>query len=268
MSPDEVDESHRQSVVMWKAFVADHPGSDVGNLPDLHVFWADSPLKLWNALLLANKTSDAQLLAAAVQRASDYMRVKTREGSVWICLDYLSGEAAAELPDIITACGLERASSLSGMVGEIFPLSVDSNSGLTFARVVDDEALARFAEVDADAYGLPADDMRAGLFGSGIWKEAAYSYIGYDRSFQAVSVASVLVSEGQLYLALVGTRQACRKLGYAEATVRHALQKAFEATGLKRTSLHATAAAAPIYAKLGYHPTSTFNAYRLIQPLM
>jgi GNAT superfamily N-acetyltransferase len=264
MNHDEIDEAHRQFVVMWKAFVADHRGSDVGNFPGLHVFWADSPLKLWNALLLSDKTSDAGLLAAAVRRASDYMRAKTRNGSAWICLDYLTGEAATELPDIISACGLELASSLSSMVGGIFPLSLSSNPGLTFARVVDDDALATFADVDADAFGIPVDDMRAGLFGLGLWKETAYSYIGSDRSFQAVSVASVLVSEGQLYLALVGTRRAYRKLGYAEATVRHALQKAFEATGLKRTSLHATAAAAPIYARMGYHATSTFNAYRLI----
>ncbi|MET0221788.1 MAG: GNAT family N-acetyltransferase, partial [Tardiphaga sp.] len=183
----------------------------------------------------------------------------------WICLDYLSGDAAAELPNIITACGLELATSLAGMVGEIFPLSIERNPGLTFARAVDDAALATFAEVDADAFGIPGDDMRAGLFGAGLWKDAAYSYIGYDRSLQAVSVASVLVSEGQLYLALVGTRRTCRKLGYAEATVRYALQKAFEATGLNRTNLHATAAAAPIYARMGYHATSTFNAYRLRQ---
>jgi GNAT superfamily N-acetyltransferase len=266
MNDDEVDEAHRQFVVMWKAFVADHHGSDVGDLPGLHVFWADSPLKLWNALLLSDKTSDARLLAAAVRRASEYMLAKAQSGSAWICLDYLSGEAAAELPDIITACGLELASRLSGMAGEIFPLSLNSSPGLAFARVVNDEALAKFAEVDADAFGIPVDNMRAGLFGLGLWKEPAYSYIGYDRSFQAVSVASVLVSEGQLYLALVGTRRAYRKLGYAEATVRHALQNTFEATGLKRTNLHATAAAAPIYAKMGYHVTSTFNAYRLIQP--
>ena len=266
MNHNEVDEAHRQFVVMWRAFVADHSGSDVSSLPGLDIFWAESPLRLWNALLLSDRTSDAKLLSAVVQRAADYMRTKSRAGSAWICLEYLGGDAAAELPNIISACGLEPATSLAGMVGEIFPLSIDPNSGLTFARAVDDEALATFAEVDADAFGIAPEDMRAGLFGSGLWKDSAYSLVGYDRSLQAVSVASVLVSEGQLYLALVGTRRACRKLGYAEATVRYALQKAFEATGLSRTNLHATAAAAPIYARLGYHATSTFNAYRLRQP--
>ncbi len=171
MNHEEVDEAHRQFVVMWRAFVEDHRGSDVSNPPGIHIFWADSPLKLWNALLLADKTSDARFLSATVQRASEYMRAKTRGGSAWICLNYLSGEAAAELPNIITACGLEPANSLSGMVGEIFPLFIDLNSGLTFTRVVDDETLAIFAEVDADAFGVPIDDMRAGLFGLGLWKE-------------------------------------------------------------------------------------------------
>jgi hypothetical protein len=46
--------------------------------------------------------------------------------------------------------------------------------------------------------------------------------------------------------------------GYGEAVVRHALQTAYEATGISRTVLHATEAGYPLYLRLGYSPTVKF----------
>jgi hypothetical protein len=40
--------------------------------------------------------------------------------------------------------------------------------------------------------------------------------------------------------------------------VRQALQAAHEATGIRRTVLHATEAGYPVYLRLGYHPTGKF----------
>ena len=69
-------------------------------------------------------------------------------------------------------------------------------------------------------------------------------------------------SDGQLYLALVATRPDSQRKGFGEATVRHALQAAYEATGLTRTTLHATDAGYPMYQRVGYHRTTKFKTYR------
>ncbi len=85
--------------------------------------------------------------------------------------------------------------------------------------------------------------------------------LGYENG-RAVSTASAIVTEEYLYLALVATRPDARNKGYAEAVVRHALQTAHEATGLKRTILHATGAGFPVYKRVGYHPTARLMTYK------
>jgi hypothetical protein len=56
-----------------------------------------------------------------------------------------------------------------------------------------------------------------------------------------------------------------QRKGYGEATVRCALHAAYEATGLKRTSLHATDAGFPIYQRVGYHYVTGFRVYKPAQ---
>jgi GNAT superfamily N-acetyltransferase len=63
----------------------------------------------------------------------------------------------------------------------------------------------------------------------------------------------------------VATRPEAQKRGYAEAVVRFALQRAHEATGLTRTTLHATDAGRPVYKRVGYYDTAKIMAYKLSQ---
>jgi GNAT superfamily N-acetyltransferase len=153
----------------------------------------------------------------------------------------------------------------SGMVGDVLPFnSVPSHPLLQFMRVTDEAALQLYADINSEGYGFPREAGRAGLEGSSFWKNVAFSYIGYE-SGQAVSTAAAIVNDGQLYLALVATRPDAQRKGYGEATVRHALNAAYEATGLKRTSLHATDAGFPVYQRVGYHYATRFKAYKPAQ---
>jgi GNAT superfamily N-acetyltransferase len=76
-----------------------------------------------------------------------------------------------------------------------------------------------------------------------------------------VSTATAIINDGCLFLFLVATMPGVRRKGYGEAVVRHALQRAHEATGIRRTVLHATEAGYPLYLRLGYNPTVKFMGY-------
>jgi predicted acetyltransferase len=71
-----------------------------------------------------------------------------------------------------------------------------------------------------------------------------------------VSTASVVESEGVLYVALVATRPDMERRGFAEATMRNALSAASEATGYRKTCLHATQAGLPVYERMEYTPVT------------
>ena len=70
--------------------------------------------------------------------------------------------------------------------------------------------------------------------------------------------ATAIINEGRLFLFLVATMPAARRKESGEAVVRHALQTAHEATGIRRTVLHASGAGYPLYLGLGYRPTVKF----------
>jgi GNAT superfamily N-acetyltransferase len=144
------------------------------------------------------------------------------------------------------------------MAGEILPLQTSLHSSLQIKRT-DEAGLLDYADVNCEAYGFPLEWGRSGLSGSTLWTEKAYSFLGYEND----RAASAIANDGCLYLALVATRPDLQRKGYAEAVVRPALQAAHEATGLKRTILHATDAGYPVYQRVGYHRTANLRAYKV-----
>ena len=89
------------------------------------------------------------------------------------------------------------------------------------------------------------------------WHGHAYGFVAY-KGDKPVSTATAIINEGRLFLFMVATMPEARRKGYGEAVVRHALQTAHEATGIRRTVLHATEAGYPLYLRLGYRPTVKF----------
>ena len=90
-----------------------------------------------------------------------------------------------------------------------------------------------------------------------LWRKHAYGFVAYEGD-KPVSTATGIVNEGCIFLFLVATLPEVRRRGYGEAVVRHALQTAHGATGIRRTVLHATEAGYPVYVRLGYSPTVKF----------
>ena len=255
----EVSESIRQFTSSWEQIVEDMPGVDLIDSSGLAVRWADSPFTFWNAIFLSEPVADARKLDFRISTAVTYMKGKAHAGMIWICEEYLNGDASEKLPEILKKEKLEPAVSTTGMAGEIFPLRAPAHPSLQIERVSDESMLRKNADINCEAYGLPREWGLNALTPK-FWTQEAYSYLGYENG-RAVCTASVLVNEGCLFLALVATRPDARKKGYGEAVVRHALRRAHEATGLTRTILHATEAGGPIYRRLGYHDTARIVAY-------
>jgi GNAT superfamily N-acetyltransferase len=114
-----------------------------------------------------------------------------------------------------------------------------------------------FAELNCAAYGVPIETGRSLLQEHTLWHQHAYGFVAYEGD-TPVSTATAIITEGCLFLFLVATAPDARRKGYGEAVVRHALQAAHEATGIRRTVLHATELGYPVYLRLGYHPTVKF----------
>ena len=255
-------ESMDQYASVWKVLVAELPGADLEDKQGLSISWADSPFPFWNAVFLTEPSIDAAQLKKRLREAAAYMRQKRQAGLIYLCEEYLTSSAKAALPFALGEARLELSLRVHGMAGNILPLTASSHPALQMRRVTDEAQLMFYADINCEGYGFPLDWGRAGLRGTRLWTERAYSYLGYEGD-HPVCGASAMEHDGNIYLAMVATRPNAQRKGYGEAVVRHALQAAHDGTGLSRTILHASDAGFPVYRRVGYDKTASILAYKL-----
>jgi GNAT superfamily N-acetyltransferase len=257
-----VAESLHQFVTTWKLIVRPFPNADLLDRPGLAVSWANIPFPFYNTLFLTGQLTDELLLKDRVREAAAYMRAHENPGWLVVCLDHLSGPAKDSLSAIMEHERLAPSVPMTGMAGDIVPLETPVSSALRFVRISDDATIQAFAEINCVSYHLPIKSAVSLVREHTLWQENAYGFVAYEGD-RPVATATGIVNEGCLFLFLVATMPEARRKGYADAVVRHSLNTAYVATGLRRTVLHATVAGYPLYLRLGYEPTANFMGYMM-----
>ncbi|MFJ5031910.1 GNAT family N-acetyltransferase [Streptomyces sp. NPDC088560] len=259
----EAIESMEQLALVWRALVLDRdPHADVRDLPGIAVRWADSRFAFWNCVTLTEVDADPALLGRRLVQAADIMRAKKQPGFLWLFDDLLGDEARAGVRSAAEKAGLAYGFPGTGMAGDLLPVPEPSHPDLTFARVTTEEQLRAYADLNSRAYGFPLEHGRDGLLGSTLWKSRVHAYLGL-RDGVPVTCAGTVEADGRLFVALVATAPEWERRGYGEAVTRKALYEGARATGLTRATLHATAAGAPVYPRIGFRPNSPMGFYGL-----
>ncbi|MEV5595332.1 GNAT family N-acetyltransferase [Streptomyces sp. NPDC052496] len=261
--PAESVESVQQLAVAWRAMVLDRDaGADVRDLPGIAVRWADCRFAFWNCVTLTDVGAGPEALRGRLSQAADIMRVKKHPGFLWLFEDLLDEEARAALPAAAEQAGFRYAFPGTGMAGDLLPVPDPAHPDLTFTRVRTEEHLRAYADLNSRAYGFPLEEGRDGLAGSALWKNEVYAYLGL-RGDIPVACAATVETDGRLFVVLVATDPQWQRRGYGEAVTRKALYEGARATGLTRATLHATAAGAPVYPRIGFKPNSPIGFYSL-----
>jgi ribosomal protein S18 acetylase RimI-like enzyme len=259
MGHPESVESVEQLATVWRAMVLDRdPGADVRDLPGIAVRWADCRFPFWNCVTLTTDGADPDTLARDLARAADIMRAKRHPGFLWLFEDLLDGDARAALHPAAERAGLAYAFPGTGMAGDLPPLPEPTHPDLVFARVATDDQVLAYADLNSRAYGFALEDGRDGLAGSRLWTTRVHAYLGL-REGEPVTCAVAVEADGRLFVALVATDPRWQRRGYGEAVTRKALYEGGRATGLTRATLHATAAGAPVYPRIGFTPNSPIH---------
>ncbi|MCC3773398.1 GNAT family N-acetyltransferase [Streptomyces sp. UNOB3_S3] len=256
-------ESVEQLATVWRAMVLDRDTrADVRDLPGIAVRWADCRFSFWNCVTLTDVGAGAELVGQRLGEAADIMRSKTRPGFLWLFEDLLGEEARAALGAAADEAGLQYAFPATGMAGDLLPIPEPAHPDLRFVRVTTDDQLRAYADLNSRAYAFTLDEGRDGLAGSTLWKNEVFAYLGM-RGDVPVACAGAIEAEGRLFVALVATDPRWQRKGYGEAVTRKALYEGARATGLTRAVLHATAAGAPVYPRIGFKPNSPIHFYAL-----
>jgi GNAT superfamily N-acetyltransferase len=253
----ELAESMHQFITIWKLIGKPFPEVDGMDRPGLAISWPATHFPFYNAVFLSEYLTDAQVLRNRALEAAAYLRGRPNGGWFVVCLDNLGGAAKEGLDTILTQAKFRQSIPMTGMAGDIFPIEAPGHPSLRFERIGNDATIRDFAELNCVSYDVPAEAALSLVKEHTLWRNHAYGFVAYEGD-KPVSTATGIVNEGCIFLFLVATLPEVRRKGYGEAVVRHALQTAHRATGIRRTVLHATEAGYPVYLRLGYSATVKF----------
>lgn len=259
--PADVLQSVSQLTTVWEMCVKDRETGEVRDDHNLMILWADSPFPFWNALTNVELSVDAEHLENTLRKSADYMHCHHQPGFLWFFDDLVEPSTRLHLPMIAERVGLNLAFSGFGMAGDILPLETEpSHPELEFVRVTTHEQVIACAEINCRAYGFPLEVIQPGFANSKFWTEYACAYLGLKDGVPVTTGAAV-AADGCLFVLLIATLPEHERKGYGNAITRKVLFEGGKGTGLCRATLHATAAGAPVYERIGLKKVASINFY-------
>lgn len=213
----------------------------------------------WPGLNLAMLTSPAETaedLEARLDFASQYYSERNR---MWLAVLYEPWISSANEAQL-AGWGLQYTEDAVGMMAERLRPPSRPLPRLEFAEALDQSSRLAFADINADAYGIPDEWIRETVDSGPHWLPPAQIYLGCTGG-EAVTAAMIQPYEDSLFLGWVATRRAFQRRGLAEAVVRHAVAQAQRRSGKKKIVLHATPLAVDLYRRMGFDAVAKFGLY-------
>jgi GNAT superfamily N-acetyltransferase len=215
------------------------------------------PIPFFNAAVVTARSVSASSLQAQGRQACEWAG---RQSVPWMFL--VTHDALASGVDaaaVLDSCGLTPMLPMTGMRAQRIAPAARTALGLELEVPHDDAAYGAIFDVNAAAYGVPLDACKTTYATRAFWGNHVPALGRVDGA--PVASAAVFMVEGYRYVALVATLPDRQRRGYAEAVMRHALDVAASTHGEKPTTLHATDAGRPIYARMGYEPIAAHTAF-------
>lgn len=261
MKEPEILESNAIFADAWEFWTRRSPAGDVRGLPGLEIRWMGATWPICNLTFLANPVHDEADLSARIETALDYAGSRQLPWLFFLCTEWLPQELRGSAEQLFARHGLVPVLPMTGMVTDQLLPPGHPLPELEMRRIRDAEGRRAAGEINCIAYGMPVEWGHEALDIEDMWNDdRAFGYLGYVDG-RPVTTAKTVIVGNNLYVGLVATLPEFQKRGYAEAVMRHSLEAARKASGLKRTILHATPMGAPLYEEMGYGKVASFVAF-------
>jgi len=254
----ELEESNQQAIEAWKAFARGAPKGDIRVNPGVTVVFCNVALPFLNMAFLSNPVRDLADLDTRIATTIDYA---SKAGFPWmffLCNDWIPESIQSSQHDVFARHGLHPTMNFTGMVTDTL-VPPSKAPLLEYRRVMDEATRCAISDVNCLAYQIPIEMGRESITQQ-MFDSSVFAYVGHLTG-EAVAVAGTWIVDEIMYVGMVATMPDHRRKGYAEAVMRHSLEEARKATGIRRTVLHATDAGFPVYERMGYRTVARFTAY-------
>lgn len=260
-----VDLSIQQFVGAWRLMCAGAPGYAAVEIDGVHYVFSGVPIPFFNVAIVTERLMSAGAFHARAQRACAW--AADREVPWLFVVTHEALESGVDTTAISDECGLAAMMPMTGMIAHQIAPPVRVPEDLQLTVPADDAGCAALLDMNSLAYGM---DLEAGkdVLGRRSFWTGHYPVLG-SAGGKPVSSAAVMMVDGCRYVALVATDPGYQRRGYADATMRRALDLSAETYADRPTVLHATDAGRPIYERMGYEPISTHTVFiekRFLEP--
>jgi len=253
---DNVLLSIRQMDGAWRLMCAGGPKLVVASTEGIQYIFSGVPVSFFNLALLTGSGLSAEALSARGREACAWAATQSVPWLFMVTHERL--ESGVDAAATLDACGLAVVMPMTGMLARTVA-AAPTVPGLQLTVPQDDAGCAAIVDVNARAYGM---DLEAGkgTIGSRTFWKGQFPVLGVAGG-KPVSSATVLMVDGHRYVALVATEPGQQRRGFADATMRRALENAARTHGETPTVLHATDAGRPVYERMGYASISTHTLF-------
>lgn len=244
-----------------KFFGSARPNGEIRELPGVCLISCGLNYAAFNAAVSSMPLAvDANEMRTRVQQPADYFGSRGLRWTYWLCDDYVNPSLRRELRSLFTGVGMVTLTEPPGMFADRLLPPRRRLPDMLVKRVGDEATRRAFAHITSVAFEIPGT-ICLEIYGSGMaWKGAFHGFVGYIDGLP-VATAATVVAQGVAGVYSVATLPHCRKRGYAEALIRHALSSAREETGIEETVLQATQSGLGMYLRMGYRKVTRFSVY-------
>ncbi len=235
--------------------------AEISDLPGVSIIFCGLNYAAFNAALLAQPVdADARELARIIEVSSAQFVSRNVRWTCWVCDDFLGRPLRREAQRIFSKHGLRPLTEAPGMYAERLVPPGRKLPLLEVLPVTDDRTRAAFANIMSVAFDIP-HSICASIYGvERAWMGSFQGYVGFANQ-KPVTTAAAMVTGDVIGLYSVATLPQHRRLGFAEAIMRHVVERFTRASGSERTVLQATQSGISLYQRMGYQTVTNFSVY-------
>jgi GNAT superfamily N-acetyltransferase len=254
---DKVELSIRQFASAWRLMCERAPAYEQAEDDQLALIFANIPVPFFNVALPTGTGMTAGRLRALTERACTWASARQVPWLFVVTQDAV--DSNVDVGTVAGEAGLVPLLPLTGMWAETVAATTALPEGLQLEVPADESSCGALLDVNAAAYGMDLESGKA-LMGQPAFWASHFPVLGTVDG-EPVSTSAVFMVDGVRYVALVATAPHQQRRGYADATMRRALQLAADAHPATPTVLHATDAGRPVYERMGYQVISRHTAF-------
>ncbi len=235
--------------------------AEIRDLPGVSLIFCGLNYAAFNAALQARPIEgDADELGRLIDLSAEHYDARSLRWTYWLCEDFLKQSLRREAPRVFKRHGLRHLTEAPGMYTDRLAPATRHLPPLDVRVVGDESTRAAFSEVMSTAFEIPHSVSLSVYGAERAWKGTFQGYVGYSNG-RAVTTAAAVITGDVIGLYSVATLPQHRRLGFAEAIMRHVIREAQSTRGVSRTVLQATSSGLSLYEAMGYRTVTSFNVF-------